>query len=130
MTTFSQTDLATRVLRDLGLVESEETPSDVDIAFALETISSETASMGVRGVPIMNGSDESIPLEYLTALSRRIGLAVAPAFGLITIADAARAIPEAESLLSELSLTRAEPLTLTTPGIVGGDRAGTYSWPS
>lgn len=130
MTTFSQTDLATRVLRDLGLVESEETPSDVDIAFALETIASETASMGVRGVPIMNGSDESIPLEYLTALSRRIGLAVAPAFGLITIADASRAIPEAESLLTELSITRSEPLTMTTPGIVGGSRPGTYSWDS
>lgn len=130
MTTFSQTDLATRVLRDLGLVESEETPSDVDIAFALETIASETASMGVRGIPIWNGSDESVPLEYFSAMSRRIGLAVAPAFGLITIADAARAIPDAETLLTELSLTRSEPLTLTTPGIASSRRYGSYRWDS
>lgn len=131
MTTFSQTDLATRILRDLGLVEAEETPSDADIAHTLETIQSEFASMGVRGVPVLNGSDESIPLEYLTALSRRIGLAVAPAFGLITIADATNAIPAAEDVLTDISAARPEPLTLITPEIgAQGRRAGTFSWES
>ena len=38
---FTLSELATRVLKDLGLVGAEETPSSADLAWAQETCSSE-----------------------------------------------------------------------------------------
>jgi len=103
MTIYSKSDLATRVLRDLGLVGAEETPSAADIQWAEETISSEVASMAVRGIRVWNGNDTSVPVEYLTPLSRRIGLAVGPAFGLFTLAEAAVGIMGIEKELRQMS---------------------------
>lgn len=96
MTTFSQSDLATRVLRDLGLVASEETPSAPDLTDAQEIIGSEAAMLLAKGIPIWNGSDQSVPLEYLSLLSRRIGLAVAPSYGLMDAANATLAMAAVE----------------------------------
>src|ERR1051325_5848341 len=83
MTIYSQSNLATRVLRDLGLIGAEEVPSAADLQWSVETVGSEGAILGSIGLPIWNGSDLSVPLEYLAPLSRRVGLAVAPSFGLI-----------------------------------------------
>ncbi len=83
MTTYTISDLGTRVLRDLGLIGAEETASAADILFAEETIRSEIQMMQAKGIAIWNGSDEIIPEEYLTILSKRIGLAIAPSFGLM-----------------------------------------------
>lgn len=103
MSTYSQSDLATRVLRDLGIYAPDEVPSDDDIQDVIETIASETAGMAVRGIGIVNGSDQSLPLEYLSALSRRMGLAVGPSFGVFKMAEAAVAIPAAELYLRQIS---------------------------
>jgi hypothetical protein len=99
MTTYTLSDLATRVLRDLGLVAADETPSAEDMAWAQETCTAEIATLNATGLPIWNGSDVAVPREYLTPLSRRIGLAIAPSFGLVDAASAANAMREAERSL-------------------------------
>lgn len=99
MTTYTTSELATRVLKDLGLVGAEETPSAVDLAWAVETVQSEVMMLSAKSIPIWNGSEVQVPQEYLTALSRRIGLAVAPSFGLMSQADAERAMLLAEANL-------------------------------
>jgi hypothetical protein len=103
MTTYSKSDLATRMLKDLGLVAAEETPSAADLDWAAETVSSEVAMLATLGLPIWNGSEMSVPLEYLTPLSRRCGLAVAPSFGLMDQATAQVAMREAERYLTVMA---------------------------
>ena len=113
MTTYSQSDLATRVLRDLGLIGAEEVPSAADLQWSEETASSEVALLSSIGLPIWNGSDLSVPLEYLAPLSRRIGLAVAPSFGLLDTASALLAMREAERYLTVMANPRGgQPLPL------------------
>jgi len=97
MTTFTTNELATRVLKDLGLVAAEETPSDADLTWAVETCESEVQMLSAKGIPVWNGSEVEVPQEYLTVLSRRIGLAVAPSFGLMSLADAQQAMPLADA---------------------------------
>lgn len=85
---FTLSELAVRVLKDLGLVAAEETPSAADLNWSSETCRSEIDLLAAKGISIWNGDEDSIPSEYLTTLSRRIGLAVAPSFGLTDIAAA------------------------------------------
>jgi len=101
MTTYTTTELATRVLKDLGLVAAEETPSSADLNWAIETVQSEVQMLAAKGIPVWNGSEVVVPSEYLTVLSRRIGLALAPSFGLGDIASATQAME-----LLELNLHR------------------------
>jgi len=119
MTTYSRTDLATRVLKDLGLVGADETPSPSDLEWAEETCDSEIAMLSILGLPIWNGSEVSIPQAYLTALSRRIGLAVAPSFGLTDPATAMLAMREAERVLTVMAAPR-----LANPRPMRSDDAG------
>lgn len=115
MTTYSRSDLATRVLRDLGLIGAEETPSAADLLWAEETVSAEIAMLGEIGLPIWNGSDMSVPIQYLTPLSRRIGLAVAPSFGLTDPAVAMQEMREAERNLTIMASPRlGSPIGLRT----------------
>lgn len=106
MTTFSQSDLATRVLKDLGLIGAEETPSASDLEWAEETVSSEVAMLSTIGLPIWNGSDMAVPLEYLAPLSRRIGLALAPSYGMTDAVTAQMAMREAERYLTLMAAPR------------------------
>lgn len=106
MTSYNDTELATRTLRDLGLLGAEEDPSDADLQWAIETNSSEIAMLASTGIPIWNGSELSVPQEYLTLLSRRCGLAVAPSFGLMSMADAQSAMAEAERRLTMMASAR------------------------
>lgn len=105
MTTYTDDDLATRVLKDLGLVASEETPSSADLEWCKETNASEVGMMAAKGIPIWNGSETSVPQEYLTILSRRLGLAVAPSFGLTDLATATAAMELVERDLRRLGMT-------------------------
>lgn len=100
---YTQTQLATRVLRDLGLYGPDETPTDDDMQDAFEVIASEVAGMAVRNLPIWNGSDVAVPTEYLTALSRRLGLAVGVSFGVFTMIEAVAGIEPSERYLRQLS---------------------------
>ena len=121
MTTFSKSDLATRVLKDIGLVAAEETPSADDQTWAEETVGSEVQLLSSIGLPIWNGSEVAVPEEYLTVLSRRIGLAVAPSFGLMSMADAQLAMREAERYLTIMAAPRAAtPLAMRTNDATGG----------
>lgn len=108
MTTYSRSDLAERVLKDLGLVDAREEPDADDLAWAEETVSSVTAQLATEGITIANGSDEALPLEYLVALSKRIGLDIGPSFGLFSIADAEQAKPIANAVLRRMN---AKPAT-------------------
>lgn len=100
---YSLSDLATRVLKDLGIVGVDEIPTADELADAEEVIGSEVQMLGTIGVPIWNGSEMAIPQEYLTVLSRRLGLAVAPSYGLIDMATAQLAMREAERYLTVMA---------------------------
>lgn len=106
MPTFSKTDLATRILRDAGLISAEEVPSAIDLLWAEETLSSEIDLMAEKGILIWNGSEIEIPNAYLTTLSRRIGVTLGPSFGQISIVDASVAIPVVEKDLRILSTVK------------------------
>lgn len=72
------------------------------------------------GLPIWNGSDMSVPLEYLAPLSRRVSLAVAPSFGLTDTATASLAMREAERYLTMMAAPRGStPLLLRTNDATG-----------
>lgn len=100
MTTYTEDEFATRVLKDLGLLGQDETPTAEDMAWAKETAASEITMLSAIGLPIWNGSELSIPQEYLTILSRRVGMAVGPSFGLGDLATAQLAMREAERSLT------------------------------
>lgn len=103
MTTYSRSDLAVRVLRDLGLVAAEEPPSADDQTFAEETVASVYAELAMRGISLPDGSDQALPHAFLVCVSKRIGIDVASAFGLISVSDAELAKPVAERALRVLS---------------------------
>lgn len=103
MTTYTKAELATRILRDTGLIGAEETPSAIDLLFTEETLSSEIDLLAVKGIVIWDGSEVSIPNSYYTTLSRRLGLALGPSFGLGSIAEVSTAIPVIERDLRALS---------------------------
>lgn len=108
MTTFTETQLATRVLKDLGIIGAEETPTSADLEWAKETASSEIDLLAAKSISIWNGSGDSIPNEYLTALSRRICLAVSPSYGNMSVAEVTAAL---QSLEGELRALSAKPQT-------------------
>lgn len=107
MPAYSRTDLATRVLRDSGLIGAEEVPSAPDLEWAIETLSSEISALQVKGIVIWNGNDYSIPIEYLSTLSRRINLAIGPSFGMDSVANVTAQMPLLERDLRILSQTTA-----------------------
>jgi hypothetical protein len=121
---FTLTELATRVLLDLGLIASDETPSAEDAAWAEQTCTSETAMLAATGIPVWGGSEAAVPPEYLTALSARIGLAIAPSFGLMDVATAQLAKREAERPLILMANPRAGiRVALRTDDATGGGRS-------
>jgi len=128
MTTYTLSDLGTRVLRDLGLVGAEETPSAADLAYAEQTISSVVALLRAKEIVIWNGDENSIPEEYFVALSKRIALDVAPSFGLISLDRTEPAIEIAEKSLRILSQPRpGAPIALKTDELTQR-RYGTYNY--
>lgn len=94
------------MLKDLGLIGAEETPDANDLAWANETIGSEVALLRALELPIWNGSELSVPQEYLTTLSVRCGLAVAPSYGMMSQAEAITAKEVAERNLTILASPR------------------------
>jgi hypothetical protein len=104
MTTHTKSQLATRILRDLGLLGADETASSADLDWAEETIDATMAALQRRGIRLWDASADVIPEDYLVLLSHRIGLDVGPGFGLMSIADAAAAKSVVERDLRELSM--------------------------
>lgn len=115
MTTYTANQFATRVLKDLGIIGAEETPTSADLEWAKETAASEIKLLSALDMPIWDGSELAVPQEYLTALSRRVCLAVVPSYGVASLAEATMAMREAERYLAELAAPRgAKPLRLKT----------------
>lgn len=96
MTVYTNAQLATRMLKDLGLTDGGEAPSAVDLAWAIQTVSAELELLRSKNIILWDTGEDAIPTKYLTVLSRRIGLAVAPSFGLSDIATATVAMEVAE----------------------------------
>lgn len=128
MTTYTQAELATRVLRDLGLFGIDETPAADELAFAEETVASEIPMMASIGIPIWNGNELSIPQEYLTVISRRIGLAIAPSYGLADVASAQLAMREAERYLTLMAAPQGAPLKLLAGDATRQSTAGLFNF--
>lgn len=103
MPVYSQTDLATRVLRYLNLVDVTEAPDADILADTIETMTSDLASMAVRDMPIWNGSVMAVPLQYLTPLSIRLSIPISSSYGMINPRDVPEACLMAERVLHELS---------------------------
>jgi hypothetical protein len=112
MTAYTENQFATRVLKDLGLIGAEETPSSADLEWAKDTAASEIAMLAATGIPIWEGSNISIPEEYVTTLSRRVGLALAPSFGQTDIASAQNAMKAAERSLTVMAAPKSRPSAL------------------
>ncbi len=126
-TTYTQSDLATRVLRDLGLIGAEEVPSAFDYDFTVQSIEADIATMAAIGLPIWNGSEIEIPQNYLTPLSKRIGLSVAPAFGLMGTVEAEAAKPALERTLTILANPQGgSPQAARTDDATGSGRR--FNW--
>ena len=105
---YTLNELGTRALRDLGLLGAEETPTSADLSFATETASSVIDTLAAKGIGIWNGAETSVPNEYLSVLSARIGLDLGPAFGVGDIVSAAAAKPGLEM---DLRVISAKPQT-------------------
>jgi len=114
MTTYTEDEFAVRVLKDLGLVAAEETASAADLAWSKETSLSEILMLSSIGLPIWNGNELSIPQEYLTILSRRVGLAVGPTYGLFDMPSAQMAMREAERYMTIMAAPRSVPMNMKT----------------
>ncbi len=96
MTTYTINEFATHVLKELGVIGAEETPTSADLEWTKEKAQSEIMFLNGIGIPVWNGSEISIPQEYLSALSRRVALAVGPSYGLGDGPSAQMAMREAE----------------------------------
>lgn len=103
---YDETQFATRVLKDAGLIGAEETPSAADLQWAKDTAETEISLLAALGMPLWNGNELSIPIEYVGILSRRVGLALAPSYGL---ADPAAAEREMRSVERNLTILAATP---------------------
>lgn len=102
---YSLSELATRALRDAGLIGAEETPSAPDLAWAQETAIESVATMAAEGIRIWDGSEQSVPSGYLLPLSARIGVDMFTSFGLMTPAEAEAARVPLERRLRRISAT-------------------------
>lgn len=105
MTTYTKAQLATRILRDLGVLGADETASSADLDWAKETISSTLAALSIKKINLWNTDEDNIAEEYYILLSHRVGLDVAPGFGLISIAEAEAAKAAVETDLRILAMS-------------------------
>lgn len=107
MTTYSLTDYATRSLRTAGLVAADEVPSAADLSLAMETIASDTAALAARRVTIWNGSEASVPEEWLAPGSRYHATTMQADFGLIGTLEAEQTKTILEKTMRAISMTPA-----------------------
>ncbi len=84
MTMYSQADIATRALRELGVVASDEAPSAEDLEHAAETISGLFLTMAAEGIAIVGGSSSAVPEGYLIPLGQYFAKHLAASFGAVS----------------------------------------------
>ena len=120
MTSYTDEEFGTYCLRTAGLYGAEETPSSADLEWVVAQNESEIAMLGEIGLPIWNGSELSVPVEYRNPLARRCILGWLPSFGLIDIATATLAMREAERYLTIMASPK-----VRSPAALNTNDAGT-----
>lgn len=114
MTSLTDTEFGTYSLRTAGILGAEETATSADLEWVMSQNEAEIMTLSSINLPIWNGSNLSVPVEFRNPLARRCALAWLPSFGLIDLASATMAMREAERYLTLLSATRLKPLELRT----------------
>ena len=104
MANFTTNDLALRILHDLNVTPIDQDPDASDLQFVLQTITCEFASMEADGLRLnmAETSVDSISPVLFTELSKRIGYAVAPGYGMMDMATALQAIGASEDKIRRL----------------------------
>lgn len=127
MTTYSRVDLATTILLDEGLIGAEETPSAIDLDWAYQKIDTVVPLITALDLPIWNGSEFSIPPQYMPVLSEYIGTYIARSYGEMGVAEAIAAREALERTLVVLASPRgAKPLLAKTNDSTR--RNSSYDW--
>lgn len=125
MTTYTETELATEVLRSAGLIGSEETPSAADLEDAEQSNRSVIAIMNSIGLPIWNGSEISVPEEYFIELSIRLSMPLRLKYGMISEAAYLQLVEASEQRLTVMAAPRgSSPLILSS-----NESTGPAWWP-
>lgn len=88
MTTYSQTDWATRALQKASIADAEEAPSAALSAWAVEVGTSLFEQLASEGVSVPNGSDQSLPGEYYQVFSAFVACDLKAEVGLISDVEA------------------------------------------
>jgi hypothetical protein len=104
MANFTTNDLMLRVLQDLNIIAIDQVPDATDKNFVLQTITCEFARMEADGIRFSNAetSVDSISPVLFTELSRRIGYAVGPGYGIMDTATALQSIKASEDTIRQL----------------------------
>lgn len=85
-TTRTRRDLATNVMRSLGLVDATAMPSAADLQFVIDRATDVLAEM-VDDDMVYWDDPDLIPAQIYDALTKLVGLTVAPAFGVPVAAE-------------------------------------------
>jgi hypothetical protein len=109
VTQFTTNDLAIRTLRDLNIIAADETPASEDMNYVLETLRSEYARMLADGIIFQASTIDSINEIYFTELSRRMGFAIGPAFGVMSAATGEAGKAASEGVLRRLGVPTKTP---------------------
>lgn len=124
MPNFTTNDLMLRVLIDLNIISIDQTPDDTDKQFVLQTIQSEFARMEADGIRfnMAETSVDSISPVLFTELSRRIGFAVAPGYGIMDAATSEASKEASENVLRRLVAPVKTPEIMTIERAARGAR--------
>ena len=88
MTTYSQSDWATRALQKASIVDAEETPSAALSDWAIEVGSSLFGQLSTKGIQVANGSEMALPGEYFQIFATYVACDLKAEVGLMSEADA------------------------------------------
>ena len=122
MTTYTTAQLATRVLKDLNIIALDETPQAADFNFVVETIESEFARMEADGIRMWGTTVDIIDAPYFTELSRRMGFAIATAYGIMDAATAESGKEASEAVIRRLAAATKQPEELIIERAARGAR--------
>lgn len=122
MTNYTDEEFGTYSLRTAGLLGAEETASAADLEWVMSQNESEIMMLANINLPIWNGSNLSVPVEFRNPLARRCALAWLPSYGLIDLASATMAMREAERYLTMMAAPRLKPLALNANDSGAGRR--------
>lgn len=104
---YSSSNLAEAVLRQMGVVDAQETPDTLDTAFVQDAYSKKLEELNGPGLELVYWTAEQIPPQVFLVLRDLMILEVQGAFG--QPVDAASKIQQEEVLLYKLRRHTAEP---------------------